>query len=212
MRYVGADAHKHYTVFCVLMQEGEMEQRVRVENRPDHLKAFLSTIPRPATVALEAGYHWTPLLDLVEESGLKVVPVHPSRVKLIAQARVKTDTIDATTVAHLLRLGYLPTAYIPPPEVRYQRELLRHRAQLGRMRAQVKNRIHTLLAKNGVSTLFSYLFGKRGRVFLEGVQLPPHHHLALRQHLTRLIPSILSSGNWTKSLRLRRRPVLKPGC
>lgn len=105
MRYVGADAHKHYIVFCVLRQEGEMEQRVRVENRPDRLKAFLSTIPRPATVVLEAGYHWPPLLDLMEESGLKVVLVHPSKVKLIAEARVKTDIIDATTLAHLLRWG-----------------------------------------------------------------------------------------------------------
>lgn len=84
---------------------------------------------------------------------------HPFKVKLIAEARIKTDTIDATTLAHLLRLDYLPTAYIPLREVR---EILRHRAKLVVTRTVVKNRIHALLTENGVRHGFSDLFGRRG--------------------------------------------------
>ena len=83
-------------------------------------------------------------------------------MKLIAEARIKTDTIDATTLAHLLRLDYLPTAYIPLREVRDLREILRHRAKLVVTRTAVKNRIHALLTENGVRHGLSDLFGRRG--------------------------------------------------
>ena len=74
---------------------------------------------------------------------------HPLRTHAIAAARVKTDAVDAKTLAHLLRTGLLPEAYIAPPELRDLRELLRHRAVLTRMRTAVKNRVHALLARQG---------------------------------------------------------------
>jgi transposase len=66
------------------------------------------------------------------------------RTQAIATARVKTDAV-AKTLAHLLRCGLLPEAYIAPPALRDLRELLRHRAVLTRMRTAVKNRVHALL-------------------------------------------------------------------
>lgn len=33
MRYIGADVHKQYTVFCVLTQEGEMDIQVSFPSR-----------------------------------------------------------------------------------------------------------------------------------------------------------------------------------
>jgi transposase len=69
----------------------------------------------------------------------------------ITAARVKTDAIDAKTLAHLLRAGFLPEAYIAPRELRDLRELLRHRATLTRMRSAVKNRVHAILAKHGIT-------------------------------------------------------------
>ncbi len=186
MRYIGADVHKQYTVFCVLMREGKVEQRVQVENTPDVIREFLREIPRPVHLALEASYHWQPFFELMEEMDIQVSLAHPFKVKLIAEARIKTDTIDATTLAHLLRLDYLPTAYIPPREVRDLREILRHRAKLVATRTQVKNRIHALLTKNGVRHGFSDLFGKKGRLSLEGLRLRPCYQLALDQDLTLL--------------------------
>jgi transposase len=85
---------------------------------------------------------------------------------------VKTDAIDAKTLAHLLRTGMLPEAYIAPPELCDRRELLRHRATLTRMRTAVKNRVHALLARQGILQEHSDLFGKRGREFLASLELP----------------------------------------
>jgi transposase len=75
---------------------------------------------------------------------------HPLRTQAIAAARVKTDAVDAKTLAHLLRTGMLPEAYIAPPELRDLRELLRHRTVLTRLRTSVKNRVHALLARHGI--------------------------------------------------------------
>jgi transposase len=70
-----------------------------------------------------------------------------------------------------LRTGLLAEAYIAPPELRDLRELLRHRAVLTRMRAAVKNRVHALLARQGIRPEHSDLFGKAGREFLVTLEL-----------------------------------------
>ena len=93
------------------------------------------------------------------------------RTRAIAAARVKTDAIDAKTLAHLLRTGFLPEAYVAPRELRDLRELLRHRATLTRMRSAVKNRVHAILAKHGIANEHSDLFGKGGREFLAALEL-----------------------------------------
>jgi transposase len=66
----------------------------------------------------------------------------------------------------------LAEAYIAPPELRDLRELLRHRAVLTRMRAAVKNRVHALLARQGILPEHSVLFGTAGREYLSTLQLP----------------------------------------
>ena len=70
-------------------------------------------------------------------------------------ARVKTDAVDARTLAHLLRADLLPEAYIAPRELRDLRDLLRHRVALTRMRSALKNRVRALLAKHGIQRGYS---------------------------------------------------------
>jgi transposase len=84
---------------------------------------------------------------------------------------VKTDAVDAKTLAHLLRADLLPEAYIAPRELRDVRELLRHRAALVAMRTAPKNRVHAILAKHGITREHSDLFGKAGRQFLASAPL-----------------------------------------
>ena len=99
---------------------------------------------------------------------------------------MKTDAIDARTLAQLLRGGLLPEAYVAPREIRDLRELLRHRATLTRMRSAVKNRVHAILAKHGVAREHSDLFGKGGREFLAELEL----RAAPRRRLDSLIALI----------------------
>src|SRR3954453_19828738 len=91
--------------------------------------------------------------------------------RAIAAARVKTDAIDATTLAHLLRADLLPEAYVAPRELRDLRELLRHRIALTSMRSALKNRVPAILAKHGLTREHPALFGKGGRQFLAELEL-----------------------------------------
>src|SRR6187397_3040036 len=95
-------------------------------------------------------YGWEWLAELLEDAGYDLHLAHPLRTRAIAAARVKTDAIDAKTLAHLLRADLLPEAYIAPRELRDLRELLRHRIVLTRMRIALKNRVHAVLARQGI--------------------------------------------------------------
>lgn len=66
----------------------------------------------------------------------------------------------------LLRNGTLPVVWIPPAELRDQREMLRWRMFLSRMRTGVKNRIHGVLQRYNVDIAVSDLFSNGGRVKL----------------------------------------------
>jgi transposase len=97
---------------------------------------------------------------------------------------VKTDAVDARTLAHLLRADLLPEAYIAPRELRDLRDLLRHRVALTRMRSALKHRVAAILAKNGVQPVLSDLFGPGGRRFLA--------ELCLREGPRRRLDSLLT--------------------
>jgi len=83
----------------------------------------------------------------------------------------KTDTLDARGLAILLRNGTLPEVWMPPSELRDQRELLRLRIFLVRLRTRVKNRIHGTLSRHNVQVPGADLFGVAARLEL-GRRLP----------------------------------------
>ncbi len=79
-----------------------------------------------------------------------MILAHPLKTKMIAGAKIKTDKIDAKTLAELLRGGFLPTSYVPPKEIRALKHLVRHRIFLGKLRAIIKNQIKTELRRKNI--------------------------------------------------------------
>ena len=181
-RWVGIDLHRRRSFVTAIDEQGEVSLRRRITNDPD---AFLELLgdPEGTQVALEATYGWEWLADLLEDAGYELHLAHPLRTRAIAAARVKTDAVDAATLAQLLRAGLLPEAYIAPRELRDVRELLRHRVALVAMRTALKNRVHAILARHGVVHDYSDLFGKAGREFLDSLEL----RQAPRQRLESLL-------------------------
>ena len=94
---------------------------------------------------------------------------HPLGIKGFTNRRVKNDKRDAADLADLLRMGRLPEAHIAPEPVRALRELVRHRAKLARWRSAVKNSVHAVLAKRGVTVPMSDLFGIEGTALLDAL-------------------------------------------
>ena len=169
--YVGIDLHRKRSQIAVLDQEGNELLSRRIANDQETFLELLQELGDHVQVALEATYGWEWLADLLEEAGYELHLSHPLRTKAIAAARVKTDAVDARTLAHLLRTDLLPEAYIAPRELRDLRDLLRHRVALTRMRSALKHRVAAVLAKNGVQPGYSDLFGPGGRRFLAELEL-----------------------------------------
>jgi transposase len=98
---------------------------------------------------------------------------HPYQVKLIWQARTKTDPIDARKLAELARVNLLPAIWIPDPATRALRQLLRGRVFLVRQRTVMRNRIHAYLTAENLRCPALDLYSKAGQAWLAAVALPP---------------------------------------
>ena len=152
MNSVGIDLHRNRSHVAALADDGTKLLSRRIVNDSTTFLELLGELEGESRVALEATYGWEWLAELLEDAGYELHLAHPLRTKAIASARVKTDAVDAMTLAHLLRTDLLPEAYVAPRELRDLRELLRHRSALTRMRSALKCRVHAMLAKHGIIT------------------------------------------------------------
>ncbi|MFQ6103517.1 MAG: transposase [Candidatus Glassbacteria bacterium] len=112
--------------------------------------------------------------------------VHARKAKLMMGLFSKSDKLDVRGLNMLQRNGTLPGVWIPPQEIRDLRDLPRTRMVLTRERTHLKNRIHSTLAKYGLTVRgVTDLFGVRGRELLEErlLLLPPHTRLSLERLL-----------------------------
>jgi transposase len=180
MNSVGIDLQRKRSHVAAVAEDGAELLSRRVVNDPEVMLGLLAEIDGESRVALEATYGWEWLAELLEDAGYELHLADPLRTRAIAAARVKTDAVDARTLAHLLRADLLPEAYVAPRELRDLRELLRHRIALTQMRSALKNRVHALIARHGVQHGHADLFGNSGREFLEALELrePPRRRLA----------------------------------
>jgi len=210
--YVGIDYHKRYSQLDAIGEDGRSRAQGRMPNELERVSEFFASLGEPCRVVLEAGWNWGLMYDWLEsiENVEAVELAHPYRVRAIAAAEVKTDSIDAHTLGQLLRANLIPRAYIPQPQTRQLREVVRQRMFLVRVRTMVKNRIHALLDRHHVpAPAVSDLFGKRGRQYLHAVELPKPERQMLSQD-TALVESlnaeIAATEKWLReALRGDRR-------
>lgn len=174
--YIGCDAHKKYSVFSGLSEDGEIIPPRRVEHEQPGYRLYLNTLPNRSIIAVESVGNWYWMIDEMEKAGHQPYLVHAGKAKLMMGNINKTDKLDARGLAVLARNGTLPSVWIPPGELRDQRELPRMRLVLVGMRTKLKNRIHATFAKYGITfDEVSDIFGTKGRRLMESAmtRLPP---------------------------------------
>jgi len=169
--YVGIDVHRKRSQVAVVDGSGQVLANRNVVNGVESLLGVIGELPIGTPVAFEAAFGWGWLAGMLDDYGYEPHLVHPTRCKAIASARLKNDKVDAAILAQLLRADLLPEAWIAPPPVRQLRALLRHRAQLVRLRTLLRCRIHAVLADHGLDRPAGVWSGP-GRTWLAGVDLP----------------------------------------
>ncbi len=136
------------------------------------MRALVVALCPGTPVALEAAYGWPWIADLLEEMGLN--PIWDIRRPSRSWPRRRPKATDRRRPAGQVptprhSAGSLPGDAGSPP---MQRERTRYRMALSALRTGVKNRIQAILHRLGILHPFSDLFGKAGRRFLQGLDLP----------------------------------------
>jgi transposase len=111
---------------------------------------------------------------------------HAAKAKVMMGNVNKTDKLDAVGLATLERLGSLPTVWLPPGDLRDERDLPRTRMAISKIRTALKNRIHSTLAKYNLSLdTGSDIFAPKWRdQLLHALQaLPPETMRCMEQEL-----------------------------
>ena len=99
-------------------------------------------------IAVESTYNWYWLVDGLMDAGYRVHLAHaPALPQYSGLKHADDDQHDAQWLAHLLRLGLLPTGYIYPKAERAVRDLLRKRSQLVRHKPMVVLSLQSLLTR-----------------------------------------------------------------
>jgi transposase len=184
MEYIAFDAHKRYTLASVVRPDGQLVREQRIAHERGALREFLERCEGGSPVAVETIGNWYWIVDEIEAAGCIPRLVHARKAKLMMGEINKTDKLDVRGLNRLQQTGTLPTVWIPPGELRDQRDLPRTRMVLVRQRTQLKNRIHATLAKYALHDVeVTDLFGVRGRLLLRERldHLPPHTAYASRQ-------------------------------
>lgn len=187
-QFIGCDAHKQFSVFVAVDEKGRAGEAVRVPHERGLYREFLSRLPDQSSIAIEASGHYSWLVDEMEQLGHCPKLAHPLEAKRRMGLTRKTDKLDAKGLAILLRNGTLPEVWIPPRELRDQRELVRMRIFLVQLRTRVKNRIHGTLARHNVIVPGADLFGTEARLQLGDrlSEVPVHSREAIQQELATL--------------------------
>ena len=155
MLHTGIDLHKRDLVVTTVDAGGQPVKTARLRTSRPAVTAYFGSLPGDAAeqrAVVESTATWYWLADLLRAEGIALTLGHSKYIKAISYAKVKTDAVDAATLAQLLRSDLIPEAHMISPELREPRDLLRQRLVLVAKRTRCKNAVAGLLAQYNVPT------------------------------------------------------------
>jgi transposase len=183
MRVVGLDIHRVFAE-AEMLENGTARRLGRVGMTRDRLAAFAKTLTHDDHVVVEATGNASAVAEVIRPYVGQVVIANPRQVRLIAEARIKTDVIDATVLARLYASGFLPEVWIPDEATLSLRRQVTRRTQIVRQRARLKTIVQSILHAHLVPPCpHADLFGPRGRGWLMAQTLPSDEGEAVSRHL-----------------------------
>lgn len=172
IRYIGLDVHKEFIEVCMIDGKGKVLWRGQVGCRREELLQFAKKqLRRTDRVALEATTNTWAVVKILRPHVAQLAVGNPLKTKAIAEAKIKTDKVDAEVLAQLLRCDYLPTVWQPDDTTEMQRSLMTHRSGLMTQRARHKNRVQSLLGRLLLKPPCRCLWTKTGLKWLQTMEL-----------------------------------------
>lgn len=143
----GIDLHKRTLTIATVDSDGSMVRRSKLPARRADVLRYFDSLEGPHRAVVEATGSWYWVADLLKPKHIELKLAHARQLKAVAAAKVKTDAIDALTLAQLLRADLIPEAHMISAELRGYRDILRMRLRLVQKRVSAKNSCHRILEK-----------------------------------------------------------------
>jgi transposase len=185
MRVIGMDVHRSFAQVAIL-EDGIVVEEKRLDLVHGKVLAFGRALKSDDEIVLEATGNTAAIERLLRPFVGRVMIANPRMVRAIAYARVKTDKIDAITLARLHASGFLPEVWAADDDTVKRRRQAAERMGLLDETVRLKSRIHAVLHANLVPKYKGELFGPAGRRWLAKAPIPEHE----RQILDRLIDEL----------------------
>jgi len=161
IHYIGLDVHKKTISYCIKTADGRIVREGKLPALRSALRSWAEGLGEPWCGAMEATLFSAWIYDTLKPYAQRLVMGHPARMKAITAGKKKSDTIDARTIADLLRCDLLPTCYVLPPEMRDLRRLLRYRNMVVQQSVRMQNKMAGLLMESGTPFVKDKLHGKK---------------------------------------------------
>jgi transposase len=184
MKYSGIDLHSNNSVVTVIDETDKVVAEKRLPNDLTKILAFLEPHrDELGGVVVESTFNWYWLVDGLQEAGHTVHLANTTAIKKYEGLKHSGDETDARHLAHLLRLGILPTGTILPPEHRAVRDLARKRMQLVQTRSTQVLSIETILSRTTGRRLSSNQIKRLKVTDLPALGLSEDVALAIQAHV-----------------------------
>jgi transposase len=185
-RCIGLDVHREFAQVAI-WEDGVIWQAGRIQTTPEALRLFADSLCATDEVALEATGNTSAIARLLERQVGRVVVSNPQKTRAIAEAKVKTDKVDAAVLAGLLAADYLPSVWLPTTKrMRYAVRSPAAPISCG-SGPGCRNQVQSILHRNLIGRCpAADLFGTKGRAWLATQDLPADEHQAIGALLRQL--------------------------
>lgn len=147
--YCGIDLHSNNSMVSLINETDQLIGEKRLDNTLDTIGHYLAPYQDDIDgVVVESTYNWYWLVDGLMEQGYPVHLANTLAIKQYSGIKYTNDATDARYLAHLLRLGILPTGYIYPKAMRHVRDLLRRRLLLVKQRTAQLLSLQSLIGRH----------------------------------------------------------------
>ena len=166
--WVGLDVHKNSTTAAILIGDDSKPQVVRLGSDLNELRRLFRRLsPRGAIRSCyEASGAGFVVHRVLEHDGFSCEVIAPSLIPARPGCRRKTDRRDAENLAELYRAGLLTPVQVPTEEQEAVRDLVRAHVARVREITKIKQRVHGLLARQGLVYRESSYWTKKHRAWL----------------------------------------------
>jgi transposase len=192
MLIIGCDFHSRFQQIAMVDTETGVLIERRLEHGNGEAKRFYAELAKPVRVGMEAtGYaQWFERMLAKLEHELWVGDAAEIRAAMVRKQ--KTDSRDALHILDLMLQNRFPRIWIPSPQERDLRQLLRHRHKIVGLRTSLRNQLQALAMGQGICRK-QKLWAERGREELRAFTLDPWAHRRrqdLLDMLDRLDPAV----------------------